>query len=47
MYKTALDRKEEFPVEEADLLVDVSAHGVVNKGKWISLLYSLVMSTCC
>ena len=36
MYKTALDWKE-FLVEVADLLVDVSAHGVADKGKWISL----------
>jgi hypothetical protein len=44
MCKTALDWKE-FPVEVVDLLVEVSAQGVANKGKWISLLYSLVMST--
>ena len=39
MYKTALDWKE-FLVEVADLLVDVSAQGVADKGKWISLFRS-------
>jgi hypothetical protein len=36
MYERALDWKE-FPVEVDDLLEDVSAQGVADKGKWISL----------